>query len=147
MAFSADEISVDAFLGGRLFIRQPKTGYRAATDPVLLAAACPALPNESVLDLGCGVGTAGLCLARRVEVALTGLEVQVDYAALARKNALENGIAMDVVEGNLADMPAELRARNFDHVITNPPFFSRGTKSEDAGRALARQEAVGLPVW
>ncbi|MEM6406866.1 MAG: methyltransferase [Pseudomonadota bacterium] len=147
MAFSADEISIDAFLGGRLSIRQPKTGYRAATDPVLLAAACPAQIGESVLDLGCGVGTAGLCLARRIDVSVTGLELQGDYAALARDNATANEISMDVIEGDLAQMPPALRDRSFDHVITNPPFFAHGTKANDAGRARARQEAVGLPLW
>ncbi|MDO9527017.1 MAG: hypothetical protein Q7J57_16005, partial [Gemmobacter sp.] len=46
----ADGLTLDAFLGGRLQISQPRQGYRAAADPVLLAAACPALPGQSVLE-------------------------------------------------------------------------------------------------
>jgi tRNA1Val (adenine37-N6)-methyltransferase len=68
---------------------QPKNGYRAGVDPVLLAAACPARPGDRVLELGCGVGVASLCLATRVDaVSVTGIERQADYAALARRNAL-----------------------------------------------------------
>ena len=36
------ETTEDRFLDGRLTVLQPKTGYRAATDPVLMAAAVPA---------------------------------------------------------------------------------------------------------
>ena len=40
--FPDDSLTRDGFLGGRLAILQPRDGYRAATDPVLLAAAVPA---------------------------------------------------------------------------------------------------------
>ena len=88
------------FLDGKLVIRQPVTGYRAATDPVLMAATVPVVPGASVLDLGCGVGTAALCLGHRVPgVTLHGLEVQAGYADLARQNAKANGIDFDDLEG------------------------------------------------
>ena len=133
-----DDLTHDAFLCGKLHLWQPRRGYRAATDPVLLAAACPALPGQSVLDLGCGVGAAALCLAARVpDLRLFGLEVQPDYAALAQRNAAENGIAMQVECGDLADMPPALRI-GFDHVIANPPYYPRGgTHSPIAGRDMA----------
>ena len=60
------QVSVDGFLGGQLRLAQPKIGYRAGVDPVLLAAACPAQRGQEVLELGCGVGVASLCLGRRV---------------------------------------------------------------------------------
>ncbi len=150
MPFAEEDLTTDAFLGGRLTVRQPKAGYRAGVDPVLLAAAVPARPGEAVLELGCGAGVASLCLGRRVAgVALAGVEVQGDYAALARENAAANGIAMEVVEGDLARMPGTLRARSFDHVIANPPYFRRaaGTPARDARREAAFGEVTPLGVW
>jgi tRNA1(Val) A37 N6-methylase TrmN6 len=147
--FADSDLTDDGFLGGSLRILQPRDGYRAATDPVLLAAACPARPGESVLELGCGAGVASLCLGRRVQgLALDGLERQPAYADLARRNAARNGIALTVTEGDLAAMPAPLR-RPFDHVIANPPYFATGSGSpaEDAGREAAQREATPLAVW
>ncbi len=146
--FALEDLSQDAFLCGRLHLWQPLKGYRAATDPVLLAAACPAQPGQSVLDLGCGAGAAALCLAARVpEVQLSGLELQPAYAALARRNAAENGIAMQVECGDLAQMPPALR-RDFDHVIANPPYYpAGGTPSPVASRAKALQVDTPLGTW
>ena len=150
MLFGEADLTADAFLGGRVRALQPKGGYRAGIDPVLLAAAVPARSGEHVLELGCGAGVAALCLGRRVEgIRLTGLEVQPPYAALARRNATENGIALEVIEGDVARMPAALRERSFDHVMANPPYFrpTAGTRAEDGGRETALREETPLAVW
>lgn len=146
--FAETDLTDDAFLCGQLRLWQPVQGYRAATDPVLLAASCPAKPGQSVLDLGCGVGAAALCLGRRVPgLVLTGLEVQADYADLARRNAVRNAIPMEIVTGDLAQLPPALR-RSFDHVIANPPYFPRkGTPSPVAGRDVALRAELPLRVW
>lgn len=147
--FAPDDLSDDGFLGGRLQILQPRTGYRAATDPVLLAAACPARPGQSVLELGCGAGVASLCLGARVPgLVQTGLERQPAYAALARQNAARNALALTVAEGDVARMPAALR-HPFDHVIANPPWFapSSGTAAADPGREAANREQTPLSLW
>jgi tRNA1Val (adenine37-N6)-methyltransferase len=146
--FGDEELSDDKFLCGRLRLLQPLKGYRAATDPVLLSAACPAEPGQSVLDLGCGAGAAALCLGHRVPgLALAGLELQPCYADLARRNAQRNGIALDVHQGDLARMPAPLR-RDFDHVIANPPYYPPGgSPSPVAGRAKAMQVVTPLADW
>lgn len=142
------ELRDDGFLNGRLQILQPIRGFRSGPDAVMLAAACPAQGKETVLELGCGAGVASLCLGWRVPtLSLTGLEQQADYAQLARDNADRNGIPLRVVHGDLAMMPAELRAESFDHVIMNPPYFLAGTAASDQGRAVARQESTSLPDW
>lgn len=143
-----DVLSDDKFLCGRLRLLQPRKGYRAATDPVLLAAACPAVTGESVLDLGCGVGAAVLCLGHRVPgLALAGLELQPDYAALAVRNAERNGIPVEVHQGDLTRMPPVLR-RDFEHVIANPPYYhAAGSPSPLPGRARAMQVETPLSDW
>ena len=142
------DLTHDAFLCGRLHLWQPRRGYRAATDAVLLAAACPAMTGERVLDLGCGAGAASLCLAVRVPgLVQTGLELQEDYATLARSNAAENGVALTVVTGDLTQMPAVLRV-GFDHVIANPPWYPRGgSPSPVVGRDVALRAELPLGEW
>jgi tRNA1(Val) A37 N6-methylase TrmN6 len=141
-------LSDDKFLMGRLRLLQPVKGYRAATDPVLLAAACPALPGQRVLDLGCGAGAASLCLGARVAgLSLAGLELQPAYADLARRNAARNGQALEVHEGDVTDMPRALR-RSFDQVIANPPYYNTGgSPSPVAVRDRAVRVDTPIAAW
>ena len=79
---------------------------------------------------GAGQGPQHFASAARVPgLSLTGLELQPGYAALARRNGAENGMEFEVIEGDLTNMPAALKTRQFDHVIMNPPYFDRGTGS------------------
>lgn len=142
------ETRSDGFLDGRLVIDQPVHGYRSGADAVMLAAACPAQAGQDVLELGCGAGVASLCLGWRVpDARLTGLEMQAEYAALARQNAARNGLRLDVVLGDIAAMPDALRQISFDHVIANPPYFLAGTTGPDRGRSTSRHEATPISVW
>src|SRR5947199_219104 len=79
------EVTEDAALGGRLRLKQPKRGHRVGHDAILLAAASAARAGERAVDLGAGVGAAGLALALRVEGTEVVL-VEVD-AELARLGA------------------------------------------------------------
>lgn len=141
----------DAFLGGKVRLMQPRDGYRAAIDPVLLAAAVRAEPGESVLDLGCGVGAASFCLGgRRPGVLVTGLELQPALVDLARRNAVLNGAEawFRVIEGDAARPPEALAG--FDHVMTNPPFYEAdsGTAPGNASRAAAHvEDGLDLVGW
>jgi tRNA1(Val) A37 N6-methylase TrmN6 len=145
-----EALTRDAFLGGRLFLWQPRMGYRAGVDPVLLAAAVTARAGQTVLDLGCGAGAAMLCLHARVPgLRLTGLERQADYADLARRNAAEAGADAEIITADLAALPTDLRQRQFDHVIANPPYFNRdaGHVAQDHGRQAGRAEDTPLALW
>jgi tRNA1(Val) A37 N6-methylase TrmN6 len=145
-----EDLTCDDFIGGRVRLWQPKLGYRAGVDPVLMAASVPAKTGQSVLELGCGTGAAILCLANRVKgLNLTGVELNPAYADLARRNASENGINMQVVTADLVDLPKDLSAKSFDHVIANPPYYREGSATGplDSGRHKALSEVTALSDW
>lgn len=149
----AFETTQDALLGGRVVLRQPAAGYRAAIDPILLAAAVPARPGEHVLELGCGAGAAALALAARLpEIRVTGLERDADLARLCRANIAANDMAgrVAVLAGDLLDPPPQIASGSFDHVMANPPYLepARADLSPDPGRRAANAEgAAALADW
>jgi tRNA1(Val) A37 N6-methylase TrmN6 len=153
-------VTNDAFLDGVLSILQLRSGYRAGLDAVMLAAAVPGDASQRlrVLDVGAGVGTAGLCVARRLpsaEVVL--LEKQRELADLAAENVVRNELAarVRVVTADVGASAAELRANaladeSFGHVIANPPYHDTdaGTLAPDALKAGAHaMDEAGLEVW
>ncbi len=145
-------ISEDRLLDGRVLLRQPEDGYRAAIDPVLMAAAVTASDNEMVLDLGSGVGAASLCLAARVPgCRVFGLEMQQPLVALARQNIDINGVTgrVESLIGSLQMPPPRLAPGSFHHVMTNPPFHpADGTSSPNAGKDAANREGeIDLASW
>ncbi|GAB2176462.1 tRNA1(Val) (adenine(37)-N6)-methyltransferase [Dongia sp. agr-C8] len=149
MESAALDAPIDSLLDGRVEVAQPADGYRVAVDAVLLAAAVDAAEGAAVLDLGCGVGSVGLCLAwRRPDLRVTGLDREPAFAACARANAARNGMAerLHIIE---ADLRAAL-PRKFDAVVMNPPYLKAGTATVSAhplkAAATAESEAK-LADW
>jgi tRNA1(Val) A37 N6-methylase TrmN6 len=139
------ETTEDAFLGGTLRLRQPKSGHRAGHDAMLLAAATLARPGDRVVEFGAGVGAAGLALKKRVDaIDLVLVEVDAGLAALARDNAAANMMSAEIVVLDVTS-PAEefsgagLLPDGADVVLMNPPFndAARHRPSPDQARATA----------
>ena len=150
-------ITRDAFLGGRLTVSQPARGFRAGLDSVLLGAAVAAA-RMRLLDMGCGVGTAGLvALAHHAGLTAVLADQNAEMLALATANAAENGFAerAQVIEADVTGKGAQRRSAGladnaFDVVIANPPFFSdgAGTLATDTGRAGSRHmDSAALDLW
>jgi tRNA1(Val) A37 N6-methylase TrmN6 len=156
MTDRAGDFSEDAFLGGQLRLRQPTSGHRAGHDAMLLAAATPARPGDRVVDLGAGVGAAGLAVAKRVAgIALVLVEIDAGLAGFARSNAASNAIAaeivvLDVTSGVEIFAAAGLAADSVDIVLMNPPFNdpARHRASPDSARERAHvATATTLESW
>jgi tRNA1(Val) A37 N6-methylase TrmN6 len=146
----------DAFLGGQLRLRQPKSGHRAGHDAMLLAAATAARPGDRVVEFGAGVGAAGLALARRVaEIRLVLVEIDAALAGLAESNAAANAIPADVIVLDVTSEAAAFAAAGLapdsaDVVLMNPPFndSARHRASPDKSRASAHvATAATLESW
>jgi tRNA1(Val) A37 N6-methylase TrmN6 len=151
------ETSEDAVLGGKLRLRQPLAGHRVGHDAILLAAATAALSGEHAIDLGAGVGAAGLALAVRVAgLKVMLVEIDAGLCALAAGNARLNKLAdrVSALAADAADADAltaaGISSGSVDRVLMNPPFHdaTRQNLSPDPRRRLAHAAAPGLlPRW
>ena len=126
----AEGFTDDAVLGGRLILRQPRTGHRVGHDAILLAAAANASNGGHAVELGAGVGAAGLALAQRVaELRVALVEIDPALAALAEHNAMQNGLAnrvrvavLDVAGSDDEFAHSGMIAGSATCVLMNPPF-------------------------
>src|SRR4051812_45186542 len=152
----AGDFSEDAFLGGRLRLRQPKSGHRAGHDAMLLAAATAAQPGQRVVDFGAGAGAAGLAVACRVDgIEIVLVERDPGLVALARENAALNRLAAEVVQLDLESgaepfATAGLGPDSADVILMNPPFNdpARHRPSPDRSRESAHvATATTLTNW
>lgn len=143
-----DEIYV---LDKKVRLAQPKGGFRTSLDSVMLAAAVQAKNAETVLDAGCGVGGASFCLLHRLDVRLTGIDINAEYVELARTNNGLNARQGDFEVADIRDFRLN-ETHLFDHIMINPPFFEAGAHmpSPDLGRAQANghlDEDLSLADW
>ena len=138
-------LTEDEFIGGKVTVFQPAKGYRAGIDAVLLAATVEMKSGTKILDLGSGVGTAGLCLmGREPQAKVTALELQPVLFQIAQKNRDVNHLhdRWSLVNGDLLRLPDDLALGSFDQVICNPPFMPKGSShaSPDPIKLLANHE-------
>lgn len=159
MTGETPDITDDAVLGGRLHLLQPAKGHRVGHDALLLAASVPAEARHAI-DLGAGVGSAGLAFAVRVpEARVVLVEIDPAIAALARQNAARQQpnlsgrvevVTADVALLGRASGPAAPAIGSADAVLMNPPFNDparhRVSPHERRARAHMGADAV-LEEW
>lgn len=122
----SDPLTVSAQLRGAAFLFATDRGVfsREGIDygSRLLAEAVVVAAGARVLDLGCGYGPIGVAIARTVPQTRVWLtDVNERAAALAAKNARDNGVAdrVQVVSGDgTSALPQDVL---FDAVVMNPP--------------------------
>jgi tRNA1(Val) A37 N6-methylase TrmN6 len=147
------DITQDYILGGRIVIRQPAQGYRVAIDPIFLASSIQALAGETILDVGCGVGAASLCLSLRLpQVKIIGLEIQQNMVRLASENIALNHMRprIELLFADLMQPPPRLAAGTFSHVMANPPYLeeTRGRKTYvNENKKTSHLESISLDQW
>lgn len=135
----------DSLLDGAITFHQPETGYRAAIDPILLAAACTPKTQGRAVELGCGAGAASLALARRCPgTAIAAIDRDAAMLGYLRKNITANGLAprITAIEADIRSVSTVQTGGQADLVLANPPFLEEGrfTQSENPSRRAANSE-------
>lgn len=137
------EVIETTLLRGRVKLLQPKQGFHASIDSVFLAAAVPVKDRYKVLDVGCGVGSVGLCvLARNKTVSLTGIDVQPELVDLARQNAVLNDVDAQFFAGNIKT-EKHTDDNAFNVVVMNPPYLEGGTHTPSPEKIKATSHGEG----
>ena len=122
-------------ISGHFRIFQLARGHRFSTDDVLTAwygtSWAPAV--ATMLDLGSGIGSAGMIAAWRLPGArVVTVEAQDDSVRLARKSAAYNGLEprYEIRHADFRDAQALRPDERFDLVLGSPPYFPLGTGIE-----------------
>lgn len=116
-------------LSGHFRIFQLKDGHRFSTDDLLAAwyAVVSAPSAQNILELGSGIGTAGMITAFKLQGArFVTIEAQAESIALARKSIQYNGLSgrFELREADFRDSCALGADEHFDLVIGTPPYFN-----------------------
>ncbi len=110
---------------------------RVGTDAVLLGAWADLTQAKRILDVGTGTGILALMAAQRNHSAdIDAVDIQVSEAALALEN-FKRSPWPNRLHAHASPLQA-WQASPYDHIISNPPFFSSGEKAPRITRAMAR---------
>ena len=119
-------------------VQQSDCALKVCTDACLFGAWVAAHIKDdaptSILDIGTGTGLLSLLLAQKIPSAvIDAVELDPAAAAQAASNALATGWNIKVHNSAIENFCGA----NYQHIISNPPFFSNDLKSDDALRNTA----------
>ena len=139
------EETLDDLLIHHMTLLQSKKGYRFSLDAVLLAMWLDIAAVQKGMDLGTGSGVIPLLLtARKASLRMEGLEVQESLFQRAQKNIINNHLEdkIQILSGDIMQVPQQFPAHTYDLVCCNPPFFraGEGKINPHSEKAVARHE-------
>ena len=114
-----------------------RSTMRIGTDAVLFAQWVDVKPSDVVLDIGTGSGLIAIMAAQRCNAHVTGIEIDSNAAAQAKKNA-DNCPWSERIEVINTDILKYQAGEPFDTIVSNPPYFVNSLKCGTESRTLAR---------
>lgn len=127
-------------------IYQFTEGFSFGTDAVLLSGMIRCRERQVGVEFGTGVGIIPilLCMHKKFR-SITALEIQSEYASLARENLEMNGFSdrVKVLCADLKDAPRIIE-KPCDFVFCNPPYMKKdsGKTNDNEKKRIARHEIL-----
>lgn len=118
-------------------ISQQHSAMKLSTDALLLGGWCEISSATHILDIGAGTGVLSLMAAQRNSSAkISAIEPDMGSYSDALENIRASVWADRIWLHNVKLQ--EFKGGSFDHIICNPPYFSRSLHSPDMARTAAR---------
>lgn len=112
---------------------------KVGTDGTLLGAWTDITGVKSVLDIGTGTGLVALMLAQRSQAHIDAVEIDAEAGIQAQENVARSPWRdrIQVYQGSVQDY-ATTCSKQYDLIVSNPPFFDNASKASQKARTVAR---------
>lgn len=123
-------------------IEQDRCAMKVSTDAVVLGGLIRGKAPETILDIGTGTGILALMMAQKFPLArIDAVEIDRGAYQQARDNVSSSRLGDNIKVHHLPFQEyVAQKVRQYDLIITNPPYYSRQLQSTNKGINLARHE-------
>lgn len=119
-------------------VAQDQCAMKVGTDGVLLGAWAEANSPNTILDIGTGTGLIALMLAQRFpKAAIKALEIDASAAKQAKEN-FKQSPWNDRLNAIHTPLQTFNSGKQFDLIVSNPPYFENVSKAKSTERTQAR---------
>ncbi len=135
-----DKTYTEPFRFRQFDIYHDRCTMKVGTDGVLLGAWAPVEGVQRALDIGTGSGVIAIMLAQRMaDGTVAGIDIEESAAQQAAENMRRSKWSERLQAEHVSlQKYAAARPEPFDLVVSNPPFFTGGTLSENQDRHAVR---------
>ena len=95
--------------------------------------------------MGTGTGILGILLCGKTKLKkITGIEVQVEVADMAKRSIILNNLQekFDIINDNIKNITEILEKNSYDYIVTNPPYkkMDTGKINDSELKLISRHE-------
>ncbi len=128
-----------SFAFKQFVIKQEQSAMKVNTDAVLLGSWINPNGAETILDIGTGTGVIALMLAQKSKAIITAIDIDKDSADEAIYNVQTSIFNQRIVVENIAFQVFQKKhTKQFNLIVTNPPYFVGSLPNSDTNRTNAR---------
>jgi len=132
-------MSNQSFAFKQFTVKQDKCAMKVGTDAVLLGAWTKPNGAINILDIGTGTGIIAMMLAQKSTALIDAIDIDEAACLQAQENVNECKWKERISIHHLSlQALAGSAGKNYDLIVSNPPYFIDSSKASDIERTTAR---------
>lgn len=131
-------MSTSSFQFKQFTIQQDRCAMKVGTDGVLIGSWCNVHDKKQCLDIGTGTGLIALMVAQRnPQIQVDAIDIDKDATTQASEN-IQNSPFSKRISVYCTDLLYYSPQKQYDIIVSNPPFYQEDTKSGNSKRDISR---------